>query len=107
MKKLTLGWIAILFVSLCIGRAAPPPTSTNEVLSLDVTDDPRTSQPKFKEVHKRARGKKAYATRVRYVKVAGRWSGQVQLPLAAGDVLTPAKLFTAMEALEDLITTNS
>lgn len=45
--------------------------------------------------------------RVRYVKVEGRWAGNLQLPLAAGDRLTREKLSAAMNTLKEAITSSS
>lgn len=45
--------------------------------------------------------------RVRYVKVEGRWTDNISLPLVAGDTLTNQKLSAAMNALRDAITSSS
>ena len=45
--------------------------------------------------------------RVRYVKVEGRWAGNIQLPLAAGDKLTREKVSASMSTLRDAITSRS
>jgi hypothetical protein len=45
--------------------------------------------------------------RVRYIKVEGRWTENVPLPLAVGDTLTNERLSATMRALRDAITTGS
>lgn len=55
----------------------------------------------------RAKTHAVAALRVSYVKVEGRWATNVPLPLKAGDTLTNQKIFDAMEALRDAITSSS
>src|SRR5437016_8894074 len=85
--------------SLCAAQTPPP-------VDVEVGSE-RASHPKLKSAHERAKKAGAYSLRVRYVKVEGRWAKDVALPIAPGDVLTPARIFDAMEALEPAITANA
>jgi hypothetical protein len=102
---LIAAWIVLSMPGLCLAQARPPVDV--EVGSGWDKADPRSAHPKHKSAHERAKKAEAYSLRVRYVKVEGRWVGDISLPIAAGDVLTPAKIFDAMEALERAITANS
>ena len=85
------------------GQGAPA------VVNLEVgaeRDEPRPRPPK-KVAHERAQKKQVYALQVGAVTVEGRWAGNVKLPLATGDVLTPEKLSAAMEALEADVTADT
>ncbi len=105
MRALTLASLALLVPGLCLAQT-PPPVDLEVGSGWDQAD-PRSSQPKHKDAHELAKRAGAYSLRVRYVKVEGRWARGVPLPVAAGDVLTPQKIFDAMEALEAAITADS
>jgi len=105
MRVLTFASLALLVPGLCFAQA-PPPVDLEVGSGWDQAD-PRSSKPKQKDAHERAKKAGAYSLRVRYVKVEGRWARGVPLPIAAGDVLTPEKIFDAMEALEAAITADS
>jgi hypothetical protein len=105
VRVLIAAWLALSMPGLCL--AQPPPPVDVEVGSGWDKADPRSAHPKHKSAHERAKKAEAYSLRVRYVKVEGRWVGDIPLPIAAGDVLTPAKIFDALEALERAITANS
>src|SRR3990172_4134059 len=105
MRVLTLASLALLVPGLCFAQT-PPPVNLEVGSGWDQAD-PRSSQPKHKDAHELAKKAGAYSLRVRYVKVEGRWARGVPLPIAAGDVLTPEKIFDAMEALEAAITADS
>lgn len=105
MRALTLVLLALLVPGLCLAQISPPVNL--EVGSGWDQADPRSSQPKLRDAHELAKRAGAYSLRVRYVKVEGRWARGVPLPIAAGDVLTPEKIFDAMEALEAAITADS
>jgi hypothetical protein len=77
------------------------------VTNLEVGSGPEAFDSKNRQVHERAQNKGAYKLRVRYLKVEGRWAGQIQLPLKVGDLLTPESLSKAMNALEAAITRDS
>ena len=96
MKLLIFLWIVLLLPSFCQAQPVPP------VTSVEVGSDPESFDSK--KVHERAQNKGAYSLRVRYLKVEGRWAGQVELPLKVGDLLTPESLSQAMNALKDEIT---
>lgn len=105
-KHLAVLWVVLFAPVWSRGQTIPA------MVSLEVgdgRDDPgsRPLHPREKVAHTRARKKKVYALRVGDVKVEGRWAGQVPLPLATGDVLTPAKLFKAMEVLEAAVTADT
>jgi hypothetical protein len=103
MKALALFWVALLFPMLCLGQPSPP------VISVDIvsgSERSRAFETMQQQADERAKKKQAYTLRVRYVKVEGRWAGQVQIPLLVGDVLTPEKVSQAMEAIEGAITRN-
>jgi len=99
VRALVVAWLVLVMPSLCLAQAPPP-------VDVEVGSD-RASHPKLRGAHERAKKAGAYSLRVRYVKVEGRWAKDVALPIAAGDLLTPAKIFDAMEALERAITANS
>src|SRR5437879_13053737 len=82
------------------------PAQTPPPVDVEVGSE-RASHPKLKSAHERAKKAGAYSLRVRYVKVEGRWAKDVALPIAPGDVLTPARIFDAMQALEPAITANA
>lgn len=69
--------------------------------------DSQVKHPKSGKALSRAKKKQVYSLRVSSVNVEGRWKGPTELPLAAGDLLTPEKIFDSMEALEKSITDNS
>ena len=92
MKASIFLWFVLLLPRFCLAQP----------VDLEF-DDSKNQQ----DVHERAQKKDAYKLRVRYVKVEGRWAGGVQLPLAAGDTLTPEKLSEAMKALQAAITNNT
>src|SRR4249920_2917052 len=73
MKRLIFLWIVLLLPSFCQAQPVPP------VTSVEVGSDPEVFDSK--NVHERAQNKGAYNLRVRYLKVEGRWAGQVELPL--------------------------
>ncbi len=107
-----LGYLAILWVLLLAavwGRGQNPPSVVNLEVGAAAANDGLIPphHPREKAAHDRARKKNVYALRVGEVTVAGRWAGGVKLPLATGDVLTPAKLFEAMEALEATVTADT
>ena len=89
----------VVMPSLCLAQTPPP-------VDVEVGSE-RASHPKLKSAHERAKKAGAYSLRVRYVKVEGRWAKDVALPIAPGDVLTPARIFDAMEALERAVTANA
>jgi len=121
MQPLTLLWIALLLPTLCLAQA-PQPVSVEFGPGSDWDKaDSRSSDPKYQDVHERAKTRQAYSLRIRSITVEGpqqlqhlppalrslifpQWLGQVPLPIAVGDMLTPQKLFDAMEALERTIT---
>jgi hypothetical protein len=102
---IVVAWLVLGMPSPCLAEASPPVDV--EVGSGWDKADHRASHPKHRSAHERAKKAGAYSLRVRYVQVEGRWAKDVPLPIAAGDVLTPAKIFDAMEALERAITANS
>lgn len=73
-------------------------------LNLDFGSDETVASPNDTSVLQRADAAGVYRLRVRYVKVEGRWSDRVALPLKAGEILTPEKLSAAMETLRAAIT---
>ncbi len=100
-------WGAFLFVALL---GLPALLYAADVTSLEFgpdRSDPRANKPQNKLAHERAKKSAAYGTRVAYVKIEGRWVGNVPLPIKTGDLLTSAKILDAMEALEAIITTNA
>ncbi|PYM40881.1 MAG: hypothetical protein DME16_25705, partial [Candidatus Rokuibacteriota bacterium] len=99
MRALVFVWLILVMPSLCPAQTPPP-------VDVEVGSE-RASHPKLKSAHERAKKAGAYSLRVRYVKVEGRWAKDVALPIAPGDVLTPARIFDAMEALERAITANA
>ena len=106
LKPMAFLALALALPMGCLGQPAAAMTS------VEVGDDQdnagsRPVHPCEKVAHERARRKKAYALRVGEVKVEGRWAGEVKLPLVTGEVLTPAKLFAAMEALEAVVTADT
>ena len=102
MKRLIFFSIALLLPAFCLAQAVPP------VTNLEFGPDQGTADSKNQgDMRERALKKGVYGLRVRYVKVDGRWAAGVQLPLAAGDRLTPQKLSEAMEALRTAITNNT
>jgi hypothetical protein len=101
MKLVIFLPIVLLLPRLC--QAQPVPSVTN----LEVGSGPEAFDSKNRQAHERAQNKGAYKLRVRYLKVEGRWAGQVQLPLKVGDLLTPESLSKAMNALEAAITRDS
>jgi hypothetical protein len=106
MNRLGPLWFALVVPALGLAQPSPPLTSV-ELGPEPAAAESRAFKPNHKQAHERAENKQAYKLRVRYVRVDARWTGQIQLPLAAGDVLTPEKLAQAMEALDDAITSNS
>ncbi|NVN93082.1 MAG: hypothetical protein HXX11_21145 [Desulfuromonadales bacterium] len=97
---------------LCITLVCPLWCRADNPVSLEVGSngndtDSRVLDPTFSSVHSLANKKKVYSLRVGSVAVEGRWKGPVELPIVAGDVLTPSKIFDSMEALEKIITNNS
>ena len=74
---------------------------------MELGPDQEKVDPRNKAAHDLARKTGVYSLRVRYVRVEGRWADRVALPIKAGDVLSPEKLFDAMEALEKIITADS
>lgn len=105
MKAWILIWIALLSPKLCLAQT--PPVVDVEVGHDWDADDARSSDPKYKQAHDSAKTREAYAKRIGSIKVEGRWVGDVKLPIAVGDVLTPTKIIDAMEALEKAITDNT
>jgi hypothetical protein len=105
VRVLFAAWLVLSLPGLCLAQA-PSPVDVEVGSGWDQADA-RAAHPKHKGAHERAKKAEAYSLRVRYVKVEGRWARGISLPMAAGDVLTPAKIFDAMEALERAITANS
>jgi len=99
VRALVVVWLVLVMPSLCLAQAPPP-------VDVELGSE-RASHPKLKSAHELAKKAGAYSLRVRYVKVEGRWAKDVALPIAPGDVLTPARIFDAMEALERAITANA
>lgn len=111
-----LAGLALLTPGMCLAQ----PTSVEFEANWDAQDT-RTSHPKHEKAHQRAKRKSAYSLTVRYVEIEGCWaeglnlpftppgcwSTAVKLPIAPGDVLTPQRVFDAMEALEKIITDDS
>lgn len=79
--------------------------STPVNLNFGPNEDKTPQDTKVALTSAKAHG--VYDLRVRYVKVEGRWAGHVPLPLVAGDLLTNQKLFQAMEALRNAVTSGS
>lgn len=101
----------VLFLLFMI-LACPVRCWSVSLVSIEVgadanTADSRTQHINYSSAHSRANKKKAYSLRVSSVNVEGRWKGPVELPIKVGDVLTPAKIFDSMEALESTITDNT
>lgn len=92
--------VGLLLPSLCFGQEAAP-------VSLDFSPQKDTTRQNHRAVVAAAEQHAVYDLRVRYVKVEGRWTDHVPLPLAAGDRLTREKLSGAMSALRDAITSSS
>jgi hypothetical protein len=76
---------------------------------VDLSFGPETDQrpEDVRKAQTAAKTNGVFDLRVRYVKVEGRWTDHVPLPLAAGDMLTNQKLSAAMGALRDAITSGS
>lgn len=106
LRHLVLLWVALVFPAWCHGQTASDVTSVEFDDRRDTASAP-VKHPREKAAHQRALEKNAYILRVGEVKVEGRWASQVPLPLATGDVLTPEKLFAAMEALEAAVTADT
>ena len=96
MKLLIFLWTILVLSNFCQAQPTPP------VTDIEVGADRETFDSN--KVHERAQNKGAYNLKVRYLKVEGRWAGQVELPLKVGDLLTPESLSQAMNALRAEIT---
>ena len=92
--------LSLFLCGLCLGQDAAP-------VNLDFSPQKETTRQNNRDVATAAEQHGVYDLRVRYVKVEGRWVGNLPLPLAAGDSLTREKLSTAMAALRDAITSSS
>ena len=97
---------------LCVTLVCPICSRADDPVSIDFgpdenSVDSRVKHPKFNKALSRAKKKQVYSLRVSSVNVEGRWNAPAELPLAAGDLLTPEKIFDSMEALEKTITSNS
>ncbi|MGI8436831.1 MAG: hypothetical protein ACR2NX_07995 [Chthoniobacterales bacterium] len=96
------GFLTLAAVALALVAGAHSRAQDAAPLNLDFGSDetPKNDTTVLQRVD--ATG--VYRLRVRYVKVEGRWSDRVALPLTAGEVLTPEKLSAAMEVLRAAIT---
>jgi hypothetical protein len=92
--------LSLFLCSLCLGQDAAP-------VNLDFSPQKETTRQNNRDVATAAEQHGAYDLRVRYVKVEGRWVGNLPLPLAAGDRLTREKLSATMAALRDAIMSSS
>ncbi len=90
----------VLFSSLCLGQEAAP-------VNLDFEPDSPTKVQSDEEIRQTAATQGVYGLPVRYVKIEGRWSRAIELPLKPGDILTSDNLSAAMHALRDAITADS
>jgi len=92
--------LACLLPTLCFAQDAAPVD-----LSFGPEPDQRPKDLRAAQTNAKTNG--VFDLRVRYVKVDGRWTDHVPLPLAAGDILTNQNLSAAMAALRDAITSGS
>ena len=97
--------VRLSFASAAIAVAAATAVAQEAApVSLDLESDETVPVTEKQAVLARARALDVYRLRVRYVKVEGRWAEHVNLPLTAGEILTPEKLSAAMNALRAAIT---
>lgn len=102
----------IIALLICVTLSCPVCCQADDPVSIDFgtdgsTVDSRVQNPKISAAHSQAKKKQVYSLRASSVKIEGRWKGPTELPLAAGDLLTPEKIFDSMETLEKTITSNS
>lgn len=100
VKRRSFLCLGLLLPGLCLGQDAAP-------VSLDFGPEKETTLQNHREVVAAAQQHAVFDLRVSYVKVEGRWTSHLPLPLAAGDRLTREKLSAAMSALRDAITSSS
>jgi hypothetical protein len=74
---------------------------------LDFSPQKDATRQNHRAVVAAAKQHAVYDLRVRYVKVEGRWTDHLPLPLAVGDRLTREKLSAALNALRDAVTSSS
>ncbi len=90
----------VLFSVLCRGQDAAP-------VNLDFGPGSSPKVQSDEEIRQKAAAQGVYGLPVRYVKIEGRWSKGIQLPLKPGDILTSDNLSAAMHFLRDAITADS
>ena len=94
---------------LCLGLLLPALGFAQDAAPVSLSFGPgedKTPQD-LRAAGIRAKTNRVYDLRVRYVKVEGRWTEHVPLPLVAGDTLTNQNLSGAMGTLRDAITSSS
>ena len=90
----------LLFSYLSFGQEAAPVN-----LDFEPTSSPKVQSDEA--IRQKAAVEGVYGLPVRYVKIEGRWSKGIQLPLKPGDILTSDNLSAAMHALRDAMTADS
>ena len=73
-------------------------------MNLEFGPSPKSELARENDVVRSAEDEGAYGLPIRFVKVEGRWSSGIDLPLKAGDILTPENLSAAMHAVSAAVT---
>ncbi|MEY2563360.1 MAG: hypothetical protein QOH88_1553 [Verrucomicrobiota bacterium] len=93
----------------CLALVIPSLAFAQDAAPVDLSFGPETEQKEddVRTAQTSAKKNGVFDLRVRYVKVEGRWTDNLALPLRPGDLLTNQKLSAAMAALRDAITSGS